>query len=237
MRLLDNSAALRAWLPRCAGHAGGFGYARLAPSAEISRELTTALIRGVTGPCLVPRAGGQRCGPALGRSLAYVPSTEQPPQGPVLHRRAIWSGRVSKKLVSSVRRRRRGQDVKHTSRSSPIGPILDGGDRLEPIRLAARKGGHRRARPPRRRRQADGGPKPSSRSTVSRAWRITLPMPFRSTKRNRLGLASCSSGGRAMRLNAREQVVEHHVEPEPGGIGTELLARQRLGCKLLEHTA
>ena len=74
---------------------------------------------------------------------------------------------------------------------------------------------------------------PTRRSTVSRAWRTTLPMPFRSTKRSRLGRASCSSGGRAIALEGREQVVEHHVEPEPGGIGAELLARQRLGRQLV----
>ena len=84
-----------------------------------------------------------------------------------------------------------------------------------------------------RRRRAGGAPSPTSLSTVSRAWRTTLPMPFRSTKRSRLGRASCSSAGRATRLNAREQVVEHHVEAEPGGVGAELLARQRLGRQLV----
>ena len=39
--------------------------------------------------------------------------------------------------------------------------------------------------------------------------------------------------GQGDALERRQQIVEQHVEPEPRGVGTELLARQRLGRQLV----
>jgi hypothetical protein len=98
--------------------------------------------------------------------------------------------------------------------------------------------------------QAAGGPRPSAtRGTVGEPAARGADQPEHGLAGVRHDLADAVEQHEAQPLRAvqllgqgdplerREQVEEQHVEPEPGGVGGEFLARQGLGRQSLVSTS